>query len=389
MQLRLLKLRNFRSFEAAETRLGPGLTVIFGDNGAGKTSLLEAAQYCLCGRSLRTTREEEMVMKGAGFMRLEAEVHGGGAMYSRAVRLGSGKAVNVYAGGGPAWLEPGSVMTFSPDDLPLVKGAPAGRRRFLDEAIARRRPGYRRLALDYQKIISQRNGFLKRARAGMVPLSDISPWDRLLAASALGIYFARRDYCRQLAPHFSSAWAGLAGKEAAVDLKYLSQLEQAAAAADPEREVLQMLRARWSLDMERSSTGAGAHRDEMEILLAGEPVRRFGSQGEQRLAVLALLLAVRSLVLEEAGPPPLLLDDVLSELDSMRRRRLMGILAAAGQALITAADRGLFLEEELAGVDVLEVAGGTVRGAQAGLKERCQVTNSDLQMKHPRRVPIA
>ncbi len=363
MQLCNLRVRNLRSFEAAEVELGQGLTIIFGANGAGKTSLLEAAQFALCGRSFRTGREEEMVRRGAGFMRLEAEIQNGGAAISRTVKLRTGAPAAVDPGGGPIWLDPGSVLSFSPDDLQLVKGPPAGRRRFLDEAITRRQHGYRQLPLDYLKIISQRNSFLKRARAGLAPLADISPWDQLLASTALRTYSARKEFCRLLAPHFASAWTALAGGEAGVDLQYVSQLEEAAAAPDPVAEVLGLLRAAWSHDMERSSTGTGTHRDEMQLLLAGEALRQFGSQGEQRLAVLALLLAARSLVLEEAGTPPLmLLDDVLSELDHGRRRRLMDILASGGQAVITAADRGLFLEEELTGGAVLEVGAGAWAG---------------------------
>ena len=184
---------------------------------------------------------------------------------------------------------------------------------------------------------------------------------------ALKIYDARLEHCRLLAPHFQLAWSDIAGEEISIEVDYQSQLEPIAASADPAEEVLKLLRDGWSADMERIFTSVGTHRDEVRFLLAGQSLRQFGSQGEQRVTVLALLLAARNLAHEEGAPTPLvLLDDVMSELDPGRRRRLMETLSGEGQAIITAADRDLFSGEELAGAAVIEVAGGSVSRARAG-----------------------
>ena len=127
-----------------------------------------------------------MLREGYGFFRVEAEVEHGDAVIKRAVAYDRVQGVRVDPGGGPAWLPPGSVLCFSPDDLQLIKGAPAGRRRFLDDAICLRIPSHHRTLLDYQKVLAQRNSFLHRAKAGLTRLADISTWDRQLAALAPG-----------------------------------------------------------------------------------------------------------------------------------------------------------------------------------------------------------
>lgn len=366
MWLSRLKLRNFRNYEAAEVQLAAGLNIITGPNGAGKTNLLEAAQYVLCGRSFRTSREAEMTRQGSPFLRLEAVHDSGGRKQTRAVSLASGDTARVDPGGGPRWLEPGAVLCFSPDDLQLIKGAPAGRRRFLDEAIGRRRPAHRRLALEYQKVLSQRNGYLKRARAGYVTPADILPWDRQLAVLALRVHAARREQCRQLAPYFQESWSAITGGAGEVAIEYDSQLTRLAGRPDAEGQVLKALAQSRTDDMQSAVTGIGTHRDEIHFLLAERPLRRYGSQGEQRAAVLALLLAARGMARAEGSPPPvLLLDDVVSELDPERRRLLMASLAG-GQTIITAADGGLFSAGELAQATILEIGhGGAVNSREA------------------------
>ena len=295
MWLNRLKLRNFRNHEDAEVGFAAGLNIITGPNGAGKTNLLEAAQYALCGRSFRTSREMEMTRQGSSFLRLEARQQNGAGARNRAVTLAGGEAVRVDSGGGPRWLEPGMVLCFSPDDLQLIKGAPAGRRRFLDEAIGCRSPAHRRLALEYQKVLSQRNSFLKRARSGYVAPADIAPWDRQLASLALQVHAARREHCRQLAPFFQSAWSAITGEAGEVEIEYDSQLTRLAGRPDAGGQLLAVLAQSRDADMQSAATGTGTHRDEIHFLLAEKSLRQFGSQGEQRAAVLSLLLAARGM----------------------------------------------------------------------------------------------
>ncbi|MFA5809734.1 MAG: DNA replication and repair protein RecF, partial [Thermoleophilia bacterium] len=338
-----------------------------GDNGAGKSNLLEAVQYTLCGASFRTSRDSEMVAAEAGFFRTEAEVENG-SVFVRAVSLKRGGGARVDSGGGPKWIEPGSVLCFSPDDLQLIKGPPSDRRRFLDDAISKRNQSYRRQVIDYQKTLSQRNSFLQRARAGLVPLADITPWDRQLASLALRIYETRHLQCQSLSPEFESALTEITGGDEKAHIELISQIEEATGAPDPEAALVDNYRERWSSDLERLSTGVGTHRDDIDFILDGRSLKPFGSQGEQRAAVLALLLAERNLSWRAGDRRPLLLlDDVMSELDPDRRRRLMGALGinggspekAEGQVIITAADTGLFSAGELERSRVIYVSSGS------------------------------
>lgn len=361
MYLERIRLKNFRICREEDISFSRGISIIAGRNGAGKSSILEAAQYAICGRSFRTSRDAEMVMNGEDFFRLQIEGENEKAVFSRAVSLAPGAPARIDSGGGPRWLLPGSVVCFTPDHLQLVKGAPAGRRRFIDEHICRRTPAYRQTMLGYQRVLSQRNSFLQRVRAGRVALSDISPWDQQLAALASEVHGVREEFLTAIEPHYAAALADIAGSESPAGLSYRSLLSGEMTATDPEEAILAKLREGWAADLERLGSGYGTHRDDVDFMMGDRCLRSYGSQGEQRVAALALLLASRSLACEEGGEPPLtLLDDVMSELDPVRRRRLMTTLKDHGQVIITAADRELFTSEEMAGTAVYQAEGGMI-----------------------------
>lgn len=327
-----------------------------------------------------------MIRDGCSFFRAETSVDWGGSLLERAVAHERGSGTRIDAGGGPQWLPGGSVLCFSPDDLQLIKGPPVDRRRFLDEAIGRRLPSYRSRLIDYQKVMAQRNSFLQRARAGLVQLADISPWDRQLAALAARIHRERHDHCRQIAPRFEEAFREISADDAETGVCYISQLDGLEGDTELEERMVQALADRWSEDLRRLSTGFGTHRDDVDFTLGDRSLRAYGSQGEQRAAVLALLLADRRLGIEDGEPPLLLLDDVLSELDPERRRRLLTALAENGgacdgqpwaatesqmpQTIITATDAGLFADEELRGACVIEVDAGTLGEISSGVDGR-------------------
>ena len=368
-----MKVAGFRNYREARVEFPPGVTIIIGGNGAGKTSLLEAACYVIRGSSFRTSCTSDMAAAGTGAFRLDAELEDA-ARYSRSVEMEDG-GVRVDAGGGPRWFEPGAVACFSPDDLMLIKGGPSGRRRFIDEALSRKNQSYRREIIDYQKTLSQRNSFLQRARAGLVSLADITPWDRQLAALAVKIHEARRRYCLELTPEFERAVDSILATGAAAGVRYISQLTEVCHGAEPEAALAARFRENWPHDLEHTATGVGIHRDDIEFTLGGASLKPYGSQGEQRTAVLALLLAERSLtVLAGCNQPLLLLDDVMSELDPGCRRRLMegltcenpGDCSERGQVLITAADKGLFTRDELGCSKVVYVIAGSLTEAGTG-----------------------
>jgi DNA replication and repair protein RecF len=369
VHLKSISLINFRNYQKSKADLSPGVNIFVGGNGAGKSNILEAVQYGCCGRSFRTSREAEMVMAGEGFFRLDAELITAGHRSLRSVTYEAGSGPRVEAGSGPRWVEAAAMFSFSPDDLQLVKGPPANRRRFLDDSVGLRVPAHQKLVRDYSQVLAQRNRFLQRAATGQVPLADISPWDRQMAALSVKITAARQEHCRKLAPYFQSKFVEIAGGGDPPGLRMVTQLEEALSGPEPEVVLERMLERGWLADMERQGSGTGSHRDDLEVMLEGKSLRRYGSQGEQRAAVLALLLAGCELARLDGGPEPiLLLDDVMSELEPSRRRRLMTALGAGdGQALVTAADKALFTEEELGAARVFEVISGAVSSRERSL----------------------
>ncbi len=371
-----LRLVNFRSYGDTTVGFAPGLNVIVGRNASGKTNLLEGAYFALRAASVRTTREEKVVRWGAGFARAEAElVPGpapGGAVEPRRPRQatvayapGQGKQVRLD-GVEVETLDDlrreGAVFIFVPESLLLVKGSPARRRAHLDAFAAWVDPAYEALARDLQNVLRQRNAQLFRVREG-APAASLDPWDRQLARIGLGLERRRRALLEPLAARFAEVAGGLAPDGERFSLSLVSQLD----AVDDEETFTAALAARRGADVARRVSGFGPQRDDLRFdevrgAAAGDALRDlrlFGSQGEQRAAVLALLLAERAVATDLTGDVgALLLDDVMSELDDARRRLLVGALSAEGQAIVTTTNRHYFTDAELAAARVIELAGG-------------------------------
>ena len=219
-----------------------------------------------------------------------------------------------------------TTLVFTPDRLGVVKGAPAARRAYFDRALGRLTPARAQLPADYGAAVAQRNASLRRLLAGASSREAIAPWTQQVADLGAQLVGARREVLELLGPAFAehADAFGLPGAE----LRYVG-----------EPPTVEGLEKRFDRDVDRGITGLGPHLDDIEIASTRRDLRSFGSQGEQRLAVLALLLAEADLIVERRGfPPLLLLDDVLSELDPGRRRILAERVAGRGQTLITATD---------------------------------------------------
>jgi DNA replication and repair protein RecF len=241
-----------------------------------------------------------------------------------------------------------ATLVFTPDRLGVVKGAPAARRAYFDRAVGRLAPARAGLAAEYGAAVAQRNASLRRVAGGWSTREALAPWTEQVATLGSQLVAARLEALALLGPPFA-ARAGELGLGAA-ELRY-----------DGTELTASDLDARLDRDLERGVTGLGPHLDDVVIAAGGRELRSFGSQGEQRLAVLALLLAEAELITERRGVPPLLLlDDVLSELDPERRRILAARVAHAGQALITATDAAMLPFEP---DQLLEVTPGEVRDA--------------------------
>lgn len=360
-----VEMRDFRSYGRAAARLGSGLTVVHGSNGAGKSNLLEALYFGCTGRSPRTRNDRELVAFGEKATRVTVGLLDDGQEHELTVgysaAAGSEGAVKrMWCDGAPAErlldlpVRP-LISVFLPERLDLLKGAPALRRAHLDQVLAALWPARAGIRREYSQVLAQRNALLSRIRSGRAGDAALATWDRELAIKGLAVMAQRAEAVELLAEPFSRRAEQL-GCTGWVTLEYRPRSRAAG-----EDEFLAELQARLQTDLERGFTGHGPHRDELVILRDGRELRVYGSQGEQRMALLALLLAERALLAAERGRTPLmLLDDVMSELDAQRRQLLAEELATSGQSVIATTDLGHVPGANDHSVTRLRISTGTI-----------------------------
>ena len=325
-------LRNFRSYEALELELRPGLVLVTGRNGVGKTNLLEALHVGSQGFSPRTRAEMQLVRFGADAGRVSLAGAEERVPVETQVTIARGEGKRLLLNGAPltgaeALRARLAALVFLPDRLAIVKGGPLVRRSFFDRMLGRVTPAEAALPGEYGRAVAQRNEALRRVRAGVSDRDAVEPWTRAVAELGTSLDRARATLVGLLAPGFAAS-ADLLGLERAE----LTYEERPLAVAD--------LHARYGQDLVRGITSVGPHLRDVRITAGERELRSFGSQGEQRAAVLALLLAEARLLAERRGTPPLLLlDDVFSELDEGRRTTLLGNLPEGSQTVVTATAR--------------------------------------------------
>jgi DNA replication and repair protein RecF len=366
MRVERLRLRDFRTYAAADVAIGPSLTVVHGPNGAGKTNLLEALYFGCTSRSCRTSNERDIVRFDAPAARVEVRTADRDGAHELSVGFQPGEPKRLRVDGAPVERLADSparplISVFLPDRLELVKGAPALRRAHLDQLVAALWPARAATRASYSRALAQRNALLSRVRAGRVAEGALDAWDAELARSGVALRDDRAAAIERVGERFGlqASDLGLAGV-AEIRFRPRSRAEDALA-------LTAELAERRASDLERGFTQHGPHRDDLLLLRDGRELRSFGSQGEQRLGLLALLLAEREVLAAERGAPPLLLlDDVMSELDADRRGLLVRRLDDGGQAVITTTDLAHVPGAHAAGVVRLRVAPGTVLQDVAG-----------------------
>ncbi len=330
--------------------------LVVGANGVGKTNLLEAAHVATQGFSPRTRTDSQIVRFGAEGARAAVAGRRGevGLELEVTVRRGEGKRAKLN--GGPLRAAEQlrslvSTLVFTPDRLGVVKGPPAARRAYFDRVLGRFAPVRAPLPAEYGAAVAQRNAALRRASAGMSGRDAIEPWSERVATLGADLVQARLETLDLLEPAFAERAAELGLGDVALHYE-----------GDP--PTLEGLAAVLDRDLDRGVTSLGPHLDDAVLSAAGRDLRSFGSQGEQRLALLALLLAEAETIADRTGVPPLLLlDDVLSELDPERRRILAARVRTAGQALVTATDAAMLPADP---DQLLEVTPGAVLVEAAG-----------------------
>ena len=339
MRILALTLRDFRGYQAAEATLGDDVTVIWGPNGAGKTNLLEGLYFGCTGRSCRTTNEREVVRFDAATTRVVVKVSAADGRHELAVGFEPGQPKRMSVDGAPVErlldvAERPLLSVFMPDRLELVKGAPGVRRAHLDQVVAALWPARTGARRAYGLALAQRNALLSRIRSGAASRATLAAWDLQLAGHGIELMRHRAAAVSAAAGPFAR-YAEELGLSGGPTVAYRPRSK--AGTAD---ELARELAARVDSDLERGFTGHGPHRDDLLLARSGRELRAYGSQGQQRLALLALLLAEREVIADaRPSPPVMLLDDVMSELDQGRRRALIDVLhAGAGQAIITTTD---------------------------------------------------
>ncbi|MEA2614556.1 MAG: replication and repair protein RecF [Chloroflexota bacterium] len=378
-----LRLFCFRNYADETVALGPGLNVVSGPNAQGKTNLLEALATAALTRSPRSASAAELVRWGSDAARVRALVQRPDGPTVIDLRLqrpaGQGTTVRTVTVDGvprPARAVLGvcPVVLFWPEDLLLVKGAPEGRRRLLDMVVAQTDPRAAAEMSRYRRVLDQRNALLRQVRLGQAAPAPLAGFTAELVRSAGTVLVARLRLVAALAPLAATALGEISDGRERLDLRYRAEgLEgdPPATAEEASAWLAAALEARRAEELARGVTVAGPHRDDVEVLLDDRPARAAASQGQQRSLVLACKLAeVRHLTDLLGTAPVLLLDDVLSELDSLRRERLLRALGAgtALQTVLTTTDpAGLGLGSDR--VRHLTVASGRVESAPEMLIE--------------------
>jgi DNA replication and repair protein RecF len=326
--------------------------LVVGPNGAGKTNLLESLHVGTQGFSPRTRADAQLVRFEADAARVDIRGARGDVPVETDVLLRRNGGREVKLNGARVERMERlrtelATLVFTPDRLAVVKGGPAVRRAYFDRALGRLLPAQAELPAAYGEALGPRNASLRRISLGLSTRDALAPWTERVAELGAELVATRRRVLELLRPGFAERAGELGLADVSLDYR-----------GDPVTTAA--LEARLDRDLDRGSTGLGPHLDEIAIVAGARDLRSFGSQGEQRLAVLSLLLAESGLIAESRPAPLLLLDDVLSELDPARREILAARVGSRGQTVITTTSRQALPAEP---AQVVEVTPGKAAAA--------------------------
>ena len=341
---------DFRSYSFVEINLEPGVTTFIGSNGQGKTNLVEAISYCSTLSSHRVSQDLPLVKSDQP----RAIVRTGVKYLDRTnwleVEIWPSKTNKAKLNGSECKktkeiLGILQTVTFSPEDLILVKGDPGERRHFLDELLVQKSSSYAGIKSDYDRVLKQRNALLKSAGPARKNnldsiLATLDVWNDQLVNFGSQIIFARNQIINELVPYVSKSYAELAPTSKALNIRYLPNISsETMALTDLVTAMKEKLQERQQDELDRGLTLVGPHRDDMEIFIGELPAKGYASHGESWSVALALKLASFDLLkaTSPAGDPVLILDDVFAELDAARRNQLILRVKNVEQVLITAA----------------------------------------------------
>lgn len=358
MLLDKLRLRNFRNYTALDIELFPGKNILLGNNGQGKTNIIEAVYLCGTGKSYRTSRDMELVRWGESTFYTASRFirKNGDLLVEVAFSPERGKRIRlngVHQDTAIDYIGAANVVIFGPDDLRIIKGGPVERRKFLDSEISAVNERYRKDLADYRRILIQRNTYLKDARHKVDSIhvkAALDVWDEQLVSVGVRIMVRRAKVIQEFSALAQNAWRDISSL-GLLKLIYRPSFDVERPFLSDEQADEQGMTKKWSAlfhdelvklrqdELMRGVTLVGPHRDDMVFTLDGTDMRAFSSQGQQRAAVLALRLAELDFIRSEMGEDAiLLLDDVSSELDPEKRAHLWKSMNRGIQTVITTTD---------------------------------------------------
>lgn len=328
MKISQIQLTNYRNLQTQTVPLGDGLNVFLGDNAQGKTNLAESVYLCCLGKSPRTSNDRDLICWGHDAARVKVSYACRFGEGEIAVDLVSGAKKKIFVNGAPI-AKMGELMGhvncifFSPNEIKIISQSPAERRRFLDIDLCQTDKNYFYGLVRYNRALAQRNNALKDARDIKDARDAVFCWDKILAEEGAQIVAKRRDFCEKLAKPAAEAHQKLADGKEQLQLKYLPNI-----IGETPQKTYEGLRLALEENLEHDfrlrHTGVGCQRDDISLKINGVDVRNFGSRGQLRTTALSLKLAELTLFRNLTGEyPVLILDDVLSELDAERQKRLL------------------------------------------------------------------
>ena len=335
MYIEKVILENFRNYAKQEIKLDKNINVFYGNNAQGKTNIIEAIFLCSLGKSFRAKKDNEMIKLNEQNAIVEIEYEKSDRDGKIKIEIGNKK--NIYLNGIKIkklseLLGNLNIVIFTPDDIGILKGGPQNRRRFLDIMISQLRPNYMHVLNLYLKTIEQRNNYLRQIKEEHKDENLLEIWDEKLAEYAIKIYEYRKEFIEKIIKKINIIHQNITNGEEEIELEYITE-------CDDKEKYLELLKQRRKLDIIKGFTTKGIHRDDFMIYINKKEIKIFGSQGQNRTAMLSLKLAELQVIYDEIGEYPiLLLDDFMSELDKTRRKNFLENIEGT-QVIITGTEK--------------------------------------------------
>lgn len=335
MWIKKIKIKNFRNYEKEEINLEKNINIFYGQNAQGKTNIIESIFLCSLGKSFRAKKDTEMIKLNEQNAMVEIEYEKSDREGKIKIEIGNKK--NIYLNGIKIkklseLLGNLNIVIFTPDDINILKGGPQNRRRFLDIMISQLRPNYMHILNLYIKTMEQRNIYLRQIKEEHKDENLLDIWDEKLAEYAIKIYEYRKEFIKKIIKKLDIIHKNITNNAEEIELDYITE-------CDSKEKYLKLLKERRKLDIIKGFTTKGVHRDDFMIYINKKDIKIFGSQGQNRTAMLSLKLAELQVIYDEIGEYPiLLLDDFMSELDKTRRKNFLENIEGT-QVIITGTEK--------------------------------------------------